>query len=168
MEPQELEYPLVGQDAPSVYENSDERSINRDFLPYAARQAALNPVQIQTPSVATALNATGTLNSGFNITFFVRLSTKNKNRALIVMETNIFLGVTSDPAANLFPGGTSFNSSDFDLLGPIRTPFSLAGVADALQSTSSRFNLANTGVSNYTINVTYTWRMISNRGDIIV
>lgn len=106
-----------------------------------------------------------TLNTGFNTTSAIRLGTVAKNTVLAAVEHNIFVGSTSDPAANLLPGGSSIVPSLWRLYGPYVTEYSTGGIAAQPYNHYSRLNISNNSGSNHTITIIRVYRYITNIGD---
>jgi hypothetical protein len=153
------EYPNVPP-GNSIYLVENERLVREDIVPAAVRGMSGSPVRL----AGSAIQASLSMLTATNATFFVRTATKQRNPAMVVIQTAIYIGAITNNA-NLLVG--NFSISSYRLRGPVRNLYYSAGEAGGSFNADSRFNLSNISGATQTINVVYLYRYVANMGDTI-
>lgn len=130
------------------------------------------PASVQTPSSKLIRTSGRGITNSFLIPtgtatdVTLTLTELSKNPSLIVVEWSIFIGSSSDPLANLLPGGSAVNHANWFLRGPIETPYAESGTAtqDPSYVHRSRITVGNDTGSSHIVTTVAHVRIISNSG----
>lgn len=144
---------------------AEERLLGRQYLPASVQGKTLSPVKIAdrrfTPKIISV-----TLSTGGTARFIFLTGSVHRNFLLVYRDYTIYIGSTADPAANLLPGGTAINASDYVVTGPIDTTGLINGVPSLLARLSgSDIRIRNNSGSTQVISLATNVKYIANAGD---
>lgn len=128
------------------------------YLPSSIDPKDFAPVQVDEEENIVSFN----LPSGSGITLSLTVTNELHNSIIVYIDYSIFVGSTSDPVANLLPGGSSLNLAQWTLIGPIDLPYSGASPTEDYQH-GSRIYIAQTTGSTQSMTVVKRTRRIVNQ-----
>lgn len=145
--------------------NQQQRLLSYLYLPGSFRDGSISPVKVQT--VAITQSATIANNSGTNFTTL--RSTRFGNWWLVFWDLSVFVGSTSDPAANLMPGGSAVSMGGWIMNGPaLNFPYDTSaavGDRDDLDEARARVQIRNVSGSDAVVTLIRRYKYVSNLGD---
>lgn len=140
--------------------DSSDRLLSSRYLPKSVDLNSSAPIKVGKRTLSSVVlipnNTTATFASSLVPTPF--------NPTFIAMDYAIFLNSTSDPVANLIPGGTSVTEANFRIFGPMEYRRDFSGSVAGTKVYCSRVGISNTSGSSQSIIVVRTYKYLINDG----
>lgn len=147
-----------------------ERSLTRQYVPGSMGNLGARPIHRDVGGTAASVLSTTvlTIPASSITTTGIRTRPPNKFEMYMDPEYAVFVGDTSDPVANILPGGTSIDYANWLMYGPITTEYSQTGYGPSKDyDFIDRFVFVNGTAFQHIVTIYRVLRYIANGGDYI-